>query len=111
MSQRTASVVSLLLSLLLLLIFAVLTLIFEMIAMNGATQSQGATALGISLTCLSTGAILLGMLAWKMAAILITRYNLHPILAVTLTVAFGLLVSGMVSVVSLLFSLPLAGIR
>ena len=111
MSNRTASIVSTILSLLLLVIFAILAIVFEMIALNGAGESQGVTAFGISMACLVAGAILLGLLAWKVTAILITKLSLNPILAITLTVALGMLVSGLIAFLSILIAIPLAGIR
>jgi hypothetical protein len=77
MSTRAASILATILSLLLLLIFAVLAVIFELIALNGASESQGMQAIGISLACLGTGAILLGVLAWKATAFLIQKFNLN----------------------------------
>jgi hypothetical protein len=111
MSQRTASTVSLLLSLILLLIFSVLTVIFELIALNGASESQGMSALGVSLACLGGGAILLGILAWKASGFFMTRFHMNPVLAVTLTVVLGMLVSGTLAFLSIMISIPLAGIR
>jgi hypothetical protein len=111
MPSRTASILAAILSILLLLIFAVLAVIFELIALNGASESQGMSAIGISLTCLGVGAILLGVLAWKATGLLITRFNLNPILAVTLTVALAMLVAGIISILSIFVSIPLAGIR
>lgn len=73
MSTRTASILSTILGILLLLIFAVLTVIFELIALNGVSESQGMRAIGISLACLGAGAILLGILAWKATNFLIMR--------------------------------------
>jgi hypothetical protein len=111
MSSRTASILAAILSILLMLIFAVLAVIFELIALNGANESQGMSAIGISLTCLGAGAILLGVLAWKVTGLLITRFNLNPILAVTLIVALAMLVAGTISILSIFVSIPLAGIR
>ena len=76
MSSRTASILAAILSILLMLIFAVLAVIFELIALNGANESQGMSAIGISLTCLGAGAILLGVLAWKVTGLLITRNSI-----------------------------------
>jgi hypothetical protein len=111
MSTRTASILSTILSILLLLIFAVLAVIFEMIALNGASEGQGMKAIGISLACLGSGAILLGILAWKATIFLITRFDLNPILAITLTVGLAMLVGGTLSILSIFVSLPLAGIQ
>jgi hypothetical protein len=111
MSTRTASIVSAILSILLLVIFAVLALIVEILVLNGASESQGMRAIGTSLACLGVGAILLGMLAWKVTDVLITRFNLNPILAVTLTVVLAMLVGGTLTVFTTFLSIPLAGIQ
>ena len=100
MSTRTASLLSTILSIVLLLIFAVLAVIFELIALNGASESQGMRAIGISLACLGVGAILLGALAWKTTAFLIQKFSLNPVLAVTLTTGLALLVGGTISILS-----------
>lgn len=110
MSSRTASIVSASLSLLLLVIFEILAIIFELIALNGATEGQGATALGVSLACLGVGAILLGIVTWKVAALLINRLGLNPILAVLLTVTLGMLIGGAIAILSLFLSISLAGV-
>ena len=111
MSTRTASILATILSIVLLLIFAVLAVIFEMIALNGASESQGMRAIGISLACLAGGAILLGILAWRATAFLIQQFNLNPVLAVTLITGLALLVGGAISIVSLFISIPLSGVR
>jgi hypothetical protein len=111
MSSRTASLLASILSILLLIIFAVLAVIFEMIALNGASESQGIRAISIALACLGVGAILLGILAWKGTGFLITRLNLNPILAVTLVVALAMLAGGTLSILSIFISLPLAGVE
>jgi hypothetical protein len=110
MSTRTASILSVTLSILLLGIFAVLAVIFEIIALNGASESQGIMAISISLACLGAAAILLGVLAWKATALMITKLNMNPVLAVTLTVAMAMLASGLLSFLSILVSIPLAGV-
>jgi hypothetical protein len=111
MSTRNASILATILSMLMLLIFAVLGVIFEIIALNGASESQGMRAVGISVFCLGTGAIFLGVLTWKGTAFLIQKFNLNPVLAVILTIALVLLIGGTVSVLSILISIPLARIQ
>lgn len=111
MSTRTASILSAILSVLLLVIFAVLAVIFEILVLNGVPESQGIRAISISLTCLGVGALLLGVLAWKATAFLIQKFNLNHILAVTLTVALALLIGGAISILSIMISIPLAGIQ
>jgi hypothetical protein len=110
-SNKTASSVSVILTVLLLVIFAVLALVFEMVALNGVGERQGMTALGISLICHSAGAILLGILACRSTHLMITKFNLNQVLAATLTVMLGMLAGGTISFLSVLISIPLAGIR
>ena len=111
MPTKTASILSVILTVFLLAVFAVLGLFFEMIALNGATERQGMTAMGISILCQGTGLILLGWLAWKSTSLLVTKHNLNPILAVILTVALTALAGGVLAFLSLLISIPLAGVR
>jgi len=111
MSHRTPSIISVVLNLLLLIIFAVLAFIFEIVVLNGASESQGTNALGISLVCLGAWAILLGILSWKTTSLLITRFNLNAVLAILLTLILGILLSGTISFLAILTAIPLAGIR
>lgn len=111
MSNKTACLLSVILSLLLFAIFAVLAVIFEIIALNGASESQGTAAVVISLACLGAGAVLIGVLAWKFTSLMISNLHWNPALAVTLTVALGFVVGGTISLLSILVSIPLAGIQ
>ena len=111
MSIRTASILAVILSMLMLVIIAVLTVIIEILVLNGASESQGMQAIGISLACLGAGAILIGVLAWKATAFLIQKFDLNPVLAVVLTLASLLLVGGTISILSIFISIPLAGIQ
>ncbi len=42
---------------------------------------------------------------------MITKLNMNPVLAVTLTVAMAMLASGLLSFLSILVSIPLAGVE
>ncbi|MGE5373602.1 MAG: hypothetical protein ACM3XO_01000 [Bacteroidota bacterium] len=111
MSQRVASTVSIILNLLLFAVFGMLAFIFEIIVLNGVSESQGARALGISLACLGAWAILLGMLSWNATALLIDRFRLNPAPAILLTLILGMLCSGVISFLAILASILPAGIR
>lgn len=111
MPTKTASLVSVILSVLLLVIFAVLTLFFEMVLLNGASERQGLTAMGITLLCQAAGAVVIGALAWKSTSLLITRFNLNSVLAVVIAVILAVLAGGVFSFLALIVSIPLAGIR
>jgi hypothetical protein len=78
---------------------------------RSCSESQGIMTISISLACLGAAAILLGVLAWKATALMITKLNMNPVLAVTLTVAMAMLASGLLSFLSILVSIPLAGVE
>jgi hypothetical protein len=111
MPAKTASLVSTVLTVLLLLVLAILTLFFEMVALNGASERQGLTAVGVALLCQAAGAILLGALAWKSTSLLVTRFNLNAALAVMITVILAVIAGGVFSFLALVISIPLAGVR
>ncbi len=111
MSTRTASILAAVLSILAMVIFTVLAVIFEILVMNGASESQGARALGLSLACLGAGTIVLAVLAWKAVTFLIQKFNWNPALAILLTVALALLAGGTISILSITLSIPLAGVH
>jgi hypothetical protein len=111
MSIRTASLLAAVLSFILMVIFTVLAVIFEILVLNGAGESQGLQAMGISLACLGAGTVLLAVLAWKATALLIQKFNLSPVLAILLAVALVLLVGGTISILSPIISIQLAGIQ
>ena len=111
MPAKTASIVSVVLTVLLLLVLAVLILFFELVALNGASESQGMTAMGISLLCQGVGALLPAWLAWKSTSLLIKKHSFHPILAVVITVVLAVVVGGVLAFLSLVISIPVAGIR
>jgi hypothetical protein len=111
MPTKTPAMIAAGLTVLLLVIFAVLALAFELVALNGASERQGLTAMSLSLVCHSAGAILLWLLAWRSTNLLIARFNLNQILAVVITVLLGFLAAGAISFLSVMISIPLAGIR
>lgn len=111
MSTRIPAMIAAGLTVLLLLMFAVLALGFEMVALNGVSERQGLTAMSLSIVCHSAGAILLGVLAWRSTNIMITQFKLNQVLAVLFTVVLGFLAAGAVSFLSVMIAIPLAGIR
>ena len=94
-----------------LIIFAVLSVFMQMIALNGVSESQGMTAMGISLVCQGIGVILVGILAGWLTNLAINKFNWNKVLAVIVPVIAGVLMGGAISVVSTIISIPMAGIR
>ncbi len=111
MPNKTPAVISVILTILLLVVFAIVSVLFEMLALNGASERQGMTAMGISLLCQGVGAVLLGIFAWWLTSLLISKFNWNKIIAVVVTVFLGTTIGTGISFLSLIISIPIAGIR
>lgn len=111
MPNKTPAIISSILTIVFLLLFAVLSVFTQMIALNGVGESQGMTAMGISLVCQGVGVILVGVLAGWLTNLVITKFNWNKALAVIVAVIVGVLIGGAISLISTLISIPLAGIR
>lgn len=110
MTNKAPAIISASLTIVLLILFAVLSVFMQMIALNGVSESQGATAMGISLVCQGVGLILVGLFAGWLTNLVITKFNWNKILAVIVAVIAGVLLGGAISFVSFIISIPLAGI-
>jgi hypothetical protein len=111
MSNKTLAIVSAILTMLLLLLVAGFTTFFEMVALNGASERQGTTALVFSLACQGVGLILLGMFAGWLANLIIAKFHWNKILAVIIAVMAGTLLGGVVSFLAMIIAIPIAGVR
>ena len=111
MPNKTPSLISAILTILLLVVFAVLSIFTQMIALNGASERQGLTAMGISLVCQGAGAILAAAFAWRLTSLMIVKFNWNKILAVVVAVTGGTLLGGLISFISIIVAIPMAGVR
>ena len=111
LSHKTPALISTILTIVLLVLFAVLSILTQMLALNGASERQGITAMGISLACQGVGVILAGILSWRLTHIAMRKFNWSGILAVAVSVTAGVLFGAAVSFLSVIISIPLAGIR
>lgn len=111
MLSKTPAIISVILIILLLIIFGILSILFEILALNGASESQGVTAIGISLVCQGAGMILIGIFAWWLTNLLISKFNWNKVVAVILAVISGTLLGAGITFLSLIVSIPLAGIK
>ena len=82
----------------------------QMIALNGVSERQGATAMGISLVCQGVGLVLAGGFAGWVSNFVTTKFNWNKIPAVIVAVIAGVFVGGAISFVAFIISIPLAGI-
>ena len=111
MTNKTPAIISALLTIVLLILFAILSVFTQMIALNGVSESQGMTAMSISLVCQGVGLILAGLFAGWITNIVIAKFNWNKILAVIVAVIAGVPIGGTISFASTIISIPLAGIR
>ena len=108
---RIPSMISAGLTIFLLILLVILFLLVQMVALNGAGERQGMAALGISLVCQGAGVILAALLAWRITSLIITKLNWNAILAVIIAVVTGTFFGGLLSFLSVIVAIPMAGIR
>ena len=107
--SRTPAVIAATLTVLLLTILAILFILVQMLALNGFSERQGTTALGLSLVCQGTGILLSGGLAMMLTRLFVERFNWNRVLAVALAVVAGTLLGLGLSLVSLFVGMLAAG--
>jgi hypothetical protein len=111
MSNKSPATISAVLTVLVLIVTGTIFLLLQMVALNGAGERQGLTAMGISLACQSLVIIVLAASAARVTDFLITRVDWNSILAVVVTVILATMIGGMLSLLSMIISIPVAGIR
>ena len=110
MPSKTPAIIATVLTIFILVLFAVLSVFMQMIALNGVSERQGVTAMGISLVCQGVGLIVTAIFAGWISNLVITKFNWNKALAVLVAVIAGVLFGGVISFVSFIVSIPLAGI-
>jgi len=111
MPNKTASIISGLLTFIILIVLAVISVFVQMLALNGASESRGFNAMSISLICQSVGLLLAVILARWLPNLLITKFNWNKILAVIIGVFAGTLFGAIIALFATIISIPIAGIR
>lgn len=111
MTNKRPATISAILTVLILGFLAILSVLLQMVALNGAGERQGATAMGLSLACQGIVIILLAILAARATQFLITRADWNSILAVAVTVFVAATIGGVITFLSSVIAIPLAGIR
>jgi hypothetical protein len=111
MPNKSPATISALLTVLILSFLAAVFWLLQMVALNGASESQGLTAMGLSLGCQSLVMILLATLAARVTSFLITKVEWNSILAVALTVIVMATIGGVISFLASVIAIPVAGIR
>lgn len=111
MSTKRPATISAILTIVILLVLAVVFVLLQMVALNGASERQGFTAMGVSLGCQGILMILLAVLAARATTFLMTRAEWNSILAVVVTVLVATTVGGFLAFLSSIISIAVAGIR
>ena len=110
MPKKRPAAVSAILTVVVLVLLAIISLLLQMVALNGAGERQGVTAIGISLACQGIVVIVLAILAARVTDFLIKRVNWNSILAVAVTVFVAATIGGVLSFLSSILAIPMAGI-
>lgn len=111
MPGKTPAILSTVLTVIILIVFSVLSVLTEMLVLNGASERQGMTALGISLICQGVGVILTGIFVWWLTNTAIHKWNRNKIISVIIAVLAGTTLGGLILLLSIFISIPVAGIR
>src|SRR5688500_8947618 len=111
MPNKTPAIISAVLTVILLIIFGVLSIFTSMLVLNGVSVGQGMTAMGVSLVCQGVGATLAALLAAWLTNLGIKKFNWNKNLVVAIAVILGTLLGGVISFLSIIISIPLAGVR
>ena len=111
MPNKTASLISGVLTFIILILLAILSVFIQMLALNGVSENQGFNAMSISLICQSVGLILSILIARWLSNLLIVKFNLNVFLAVLIAVIIAAGLGGLISFLSIIVAIPLAGIR
>lgn len=111
MSNKSPAAISAILTVFILVFLAIVFVLLQMIALNGARESQGLTAMGLSLGCQSILVILLATLAARATRFLITKVEWNSILAVVITVLVATTIGGVISFLVSVIAIPVAGVR
>lgn len=110
MSSKSPATISAILTVLILVFLAIVFVLLQMVALNGASERQGLTAMGLSLGCQSIVVILLAALAARATTFLITKAEWNSILAVAVTVLVASIIGGVISFLANIIAIPVAGI-
>ncbi len=110
MSNRSPATITAILTVVILILLAIVFLLLQMIALNGVSERQGLTAMGLSLGCQSIAVILLATLSSRATSFLITKAEWSSILAVVITVLIASVMGGVISFLASIIAIPVAGI-
>ena len=111
MPTRTPATISAILTVVILIFLAIVFVLLQMLALNGASERQGLTAMGLSLGCQSIAVIFLAALAARATTFLVTKAEWNSVLAIVITVLIAATIGGVIAFLSTILAIPIASIR
>lgn len=108
MQTKTPSIISTVVTVLLLLITAAIGLFGLIIALNGYNDRAGGPALAVTFACNGMAVLLAAIMAWKLPAWLVSKFNLNGALAVVISILAGTTAGGILSFISVFVGIFIA---
>lgn len=87
--SKTPSIVSIILTVILLILFGIASMFFLTLALNGFSTRDGGPALLTALICNVIGIVLAALAAWRLPRWLIGKFNWNSIAAVIVSTFVG----------------------
>ncbi|RJP47549.1 MAG: hypothetical protein C4583_16460 [Anaerolineaceae bacterium] len=112
MPNKTPITVSVILTVILLILVAIVSMFGQVVLLNGViSDSQATTALGIGIGCNGVTIILAGIFSRWLAKLLLVKFNWNQFLAVAVTVILGTGLGAVLSFLSIIVGTLAAGIK
>jgi len=111
MPGRITSIIAGLSTFLILITFGILLTFGQIVLLNGASESQGFTALTVSIVCQSVVLLLAVILARWLSKFLVTKFNWNQWLAVVIAIIVPTGLGVLLAFLSVIIAIPLAGIK
>jgi hypothetical protein len=108
--NRTASILSGLLTAVILILLAILSVFMQMVMLNGVSEPQGLSGMSISLLCQGISLSLAVIFSRWLSNLLMVKFNLNALLAVLIAVIVSTGLGGLISFLSIIVAIPLAEI-
>ncbi len=112
MPSRLPAILAAIATFLLLLAAGFSFFFVQIIALNGVTsENQAFASLGIGLICQGVSLLLATVFAGWFSHWMISKFNWNKVLAVVLAVISGVMLGSILSFISMVASIPIAGIQ
>ena len=111
MPDKNSPFIAAILTAFILVAFSVLSVLTQMLALNGASERQGVTAMGISLGCQGVSLLLAILLARFLTRTFIQKFNWRKWIAIAAAVFASTFIGSLLAIVSFFLSIPIAGIK